>query len=384
MKESIATSTTPQPALIFIPDISGFTQFVTNVESSHAQHIIEELLEIIMDANDIGMEVSEVEGDAVLFYRFGKAPTAAELLAQVQKMFVRFHAHLMKYSTHRICNCGACKTATDLTLKFVAHYGDITLNAVKQYQKLFGKDVIVAHRLMKNQIDDHEYALVTHRLVQACPQWVDIDTVAWAPLKEGEEDYDSGQVNYCFLTLAPLMEHLPAPAPDDYSLPGARKFILHTEDTVDAPMELVFDVIADVAWRNKWIPDTLPEVVDINTHLTQAGQMHRCLTNGPAMIGHDYSIAERMITFTETDPKKTRCVVFTLEKLDDTHTRVSSDLFIRPNLLVECLLKFILKKKIVGIYTEAWKNLNTYCKGLIASGQKHPYELVLKQSEAAA
>jgi hypothetical protein len=124
--------------------------------------------------------------------------------------------------------------------------------------------------------------------------------------------------------------------------------------------------------------------VDINTHLTQAGQMHRCLTNGPAMIGHDYSIAERMITFTETDPKKTRCVVFTLEKLDDTHTRVSSDLFIRPNLLVECLLKFILKKKIVGIYTEAWKNLNTYCKGLIASGQKHPYELVLKQSEAAA
>jgi hypothetical protein len=63
---------------------------------------------------------------------------------------------------------------------------------------------------------------------------------------------------------------------------------------------------------------------------------------------------------------------------------VRSDLLITPNLLLDFVHKFILKKKIVGIYTEAWKNLITYCKGLIASGQKHPYELVLKQSEAAA
>ena len=80
--------------LLFIPDISGFTKFVNTTEIHHAKHIIEELLEVLIDANEIGLELSEIEGDALLFYRKGKAPNMAELLAQVQKMYVNFHAHL--------------------------------------------------------------------------------------------------------------------------------------------------------------------------------------------------------------------------------------------------------------------------------------------------
>jgi hypothetical protein len=88
------SSSGARPALIFIPDISGFTHFVNTTEVDHAQHIIEELLEVLIDANEIDLELSEIEGDALLLYRFGKAPTAAELLGQVQRMYVRFHAHL--------------------------------------------------------------------------------------------------------------------------------------------------------------------------------------------------------------------------------------------------------------------------------------------------
>jgi len=39
--------------LLFIPDVSGFTQFVNSVELEHSQHIIGELLETILDANQI-------------------------------------------------------------------------------------------------------------------------------------------------------------------------------------------------------------------------------------------------------------------------------------------------------------------------------------------
>ena len=53
-----------QSGLIFIPDISGFTHFVNSVELKHSQHIIGELLETIIDANQMGLSVSEVEGDA--------------------------------------------------------------------------------------------------------------------------------------------------------------------------------------------------------------------------------------------------------------------------------------------------------------------------------
>ncbi len=58
-----------QGTLLFIPDISGFTQFVNETEIQDSQHIIEELLEAIIDANEIGLEISEIEGDAILFYR---------------------------------------------------------------------------------------------------------------------------------------------------------------------------------------------------------------------------------------------------------------------------------------------------------------------------
>ena len=57
--------------LVFIPDISGFTNFVTNTEIEHSRHVIQELLELLIDSNPLKLEISEVEGDAILFYKFG-------------------------------------------------------------------------------------------------------------------------------------------------------------------------------------------------------------------------------------------------------------------------------------------------------------------------
>lgn len=56
-----------QQAFLFMPDISGFTQFVNKTEIEHSTHIIQELLEIIIDANELKMELIEIEGDAVFF-----------------------------------------------------------------------------------------------------------------------------------------------------------------------------------------------------------------------------------------------------------------------------------------------------------------------------
>ncbi|MBS1564922.1 MAG: DUF2652 domain-containing protein, partial [Bacteroidetes bacterium] len=60
--------------LLFIPDISGFTRFVNQTEIGHSRMIIQELLEVLINANQVGLEISEIEGDAILFYKFGEAP----------------------------------------------------------------------------------------------------------------------------------------------------------------------------------------------------------------------------------------------------------------------------------------------------------------------
>jgi len=94
--------------LLFIPDISGFSRFVSETEIDHSRLIIQELLEILINANQIGLEVSEIEGDAILFYKFGEPPELKELYKQVEKMFCEFHRNLFAYEHRRFCQCKAC------------------------------------------------------------------------------------------------------------------------------------------------------------------------------------------------------------------------------------------------------------------------------------
>ena len=82
--------------LIFIPDISGFTKFMHETELNHSEVIIQELLETIINANNIGLEISEIEGDAILFYKFGPPPAMDALYKQVEKMFLEFYKNIIK------------------------------------------------------------------------------------------------------------------------------------------------------------------------------------------------------------------------------------------------------------------------------------------------
>lgn len=373
-----------QPALIFIPDISGFTRFVTDVEINHSSHIIQELLEILIESNDIHLEISEIEGDAILFYRFGQAPSAAELMAQIQKMFVNFHKYLKRYETHRICQCGACKTANNLTLKFIAHYGDITINPIKNYNKLFGKDVIVAHRLLKNDIEHHEYALVTDTLARACATWVDIPIVAWAPMQESDQEYDSGKVNYCYFPLAPLMNYIPTLEIEDYSIPGVKVPMVTSSAVIEAPLDMVFSVFADLRWRAKWIDGAQEEVDHVNTELFQNGATHRCLINGPISVSHDTKINKDIITFTETDTKRTHCTVYTLRRVDEHHTSVSCTGFIKQHYLQNMLFRLFQRRSYIKSFEKNWSNLNGYCKALLAEGKAHHYRIVLENPNSIA
>src|SRR2546423_8359541 len=97
--------------LLFIPDISGFTKFVTETEIDHSRYIIGELLENIINSNQIGLNISEIEGDAVLFYRFGEMPSPEEIYKQVERMFCNFQKQIKNYEVRRVCPCRACTGA---------------------------------------------------------------------------------------------------------------------------------------------------------------------------------------------------------------------------------------------------------------------------------
>jgi hypothetical protein len=359
---SAPTTSLTEPALLFVPDISGFTQFVQATEIAHSRHIIEELLEKLIEANDIGLQVSEVEGDAILFYRFGPPPTAEAFFQQVQKMFVAFHSHLRLYETQRICQCGACVSAQNLTLKIVAHYGHITQSHIKEHVKLFGQDVITVHRLLKNNISHHEYALFTQALVNEWPQAI---TPTWAQREEGSQEYDVGRINYGYVPLGPLRQLVPEPRVEDFSIPGVTVPVFSSEHEVNAPLSLVFEVASDLPTRLHWMLGA-KDVEMLNHQLNRLGTKHRCVVdkNSPVMVTSGSTRAADTITLTETDEKKKMCSVYTLRQEREGQTRVKIDGFIKNDLVLRILFTLLLKKKLTNWFQRSGENLKHYCEKL--------------------
>src|SRR3954471_12613355 len=153
-------------ATILIPDISGFTEFMTTTELNHSSHAINMLIDAMVNAVGEEYEVSEIEGDAVLLIKKGHPPSKKEILDTCLKIFNAFHFQRKWMQQYTICPCGACQAIINLTLKFVVHHGPLAEIKVGRFVKHSGTEMIVAHRLLKNSIHNNEYVLITEKLLQ--------------------------------------------------------------------------------------------------------------------------------------------------------------------------------------------------------------------------
>jgi hypothetical protein len=289
-------------------------------------------------------------------------------------MYVQFHAHIKKYSALRICQCGACSSADRLALKFIIHYGDLSKKRVKDFIKLFGIDIITAHRLMKNEISIKEYVLFTHQFLNACSAWVEMKQVAWAEATEGEGFYDGENVQYCFLPLAPLAIHVPEPKIEDFSFRGASKPVLAVEGLVHAPLDLVFDVVSDVTFRHHWVAG-LTASGENNGKITKHGSSHRCVMQGtekdPFMISHTFKAQQDQITWVETDHKAKWDIIIRLQRLEDALTQISYTFMIRPGLIGPLMFRLMAKKMLRNWLSANFKALDNLCTTLASTGQRH-------------
>lgn len=272
----------PKQTLIIIPDISGFTTFVNEVAITHSEHIVRELLEIIIDSNNVGLEVSEVEGDAVLFYKSEELPKPIDIHRMVEQMFIRFHEHLLLYKSNRLCQCGACQTAHNLNLKVVIDQGYLKPINIRSHRKLIGPALVGAHRLLKNDIPSDEYLLLSERYVnfQECLQLSEhFDWIQW---QKGCNEYeDFGEVNYHFALLSPLKKRLKSP--------GDRKkdfFVKHPpvlRQSINVDFRKVYQVIINSEQKTHWVKGINKVIKARNDEIDRIGSKHVCVINGAEM-----------------------------------------------------------------------------------------------------
>lgn len=367
-----------QPMLLFLPDISGFSKFVNNTEIDHSQHIIEELLEILIDANEINLEVSEIEGDAILFYKTGAPGNFDKLLAQVESMYLKFHTHLKMYEHTRICQCGACSTANDLKLKFIITYGEVGFNKIKDHYKLFGKEVIIAHRLLKNKVSHDEYVLITKEAMDGHD--ADVDLSGWGKFEKVTEEYDIGTIKYHYNLLDSISQNIPSPKIESYGLNESKKLVLESSLEIESPIDLVFNVLSDYSIRHLWSVG-IKGSDQLNGKISKNGSTHRCLINDnasdPFFVAHNFNATKDYIVFTETDYDKKVSVVFTLKKLSTNTTLLKTHTFLDVGILKLTLFSLLLKKKFMKNAKESYANLDRYCKILTESGKLPQAQIVL-------
>lgn len=137
----------------------------------HAEKIIGELMECMLDQVKAPVVAHEILGDAMSLYAVddGSDGLADTILEQLESYFIAFRkreAFLLRECG--FCVCDACTSVRQLKLKAILHTGEAAFTQIRDIQKVSGLDVILSHRLLKNTVESNEYILVTKAFSEKC------------------------------------------------------------------------------------------------------------------------------------------------------------------------------------------------------------------------
>ena len=178
-----------QPTCFLIADISGYTGYLSDVELDHAQDILADLIGAVVTALRPNFRLAKLEGDAAFTFATAEKIDGSMLLDTIERCYFGFRRRRRDVRQATSCECNACVRIPDLDLKFVVHHGSAIHQKVAGRQELLGSDVVVVHRLLKNEVVEKlgikAYALITQQCIDAS----DIDPAALGMRKQ-IETYD--------------------------------------------------------------------------------------------------------------------------------------------------------------------------------------------------
>ena len=346
-------------SLFFIPDISGYTNFIQNTEIEHSQHVIAELLEVLIEANVENLQLAEIEGDALFFYKEGKIPSQERLLAQIERMFKAFYSHLKLLETNRICPCNACATAPDLNLKIIAHCGDLQFIEVQGTKKPFGKPVIETHRLLKNSIDSDNYILVSDALSQKI--WLSPNYKSKLyDFKMLSDTYDNETIAYNYSVIdSKNLSLRKYGKPKKVQIEGAPNLVI--EQVLETNREQAFEYISNYRYRNDWTEGVEEFQFKLN-EVTRLDTVHTCVVNGKHIdfvaVIKDAKPGQIVYgEFTQNSPADELYQFYLIESLPNHNSKITVEIYWKA--------KSPIKKLFLNLFAK-----RSFSKGITASMNK--------------
>jgi uncharacterized protein YndB with AHSA1/START domain len=313
----------------------------------HGVHIISELLEIIINNNTMNLQIAEIEGDAVLFYKYCETPDLVEIYAQCQQMFISFHEHLKLYERDRICDCGSCSSTPELTLKFIVHFGNVIERNIHGHFQLMGPDVTLVHKLMKNNVPGNEYLLLSENITKYAKTENVGRLPKWSNPKDLVIDYDNiGSVNYQYENMSSLLKEVKTPPKRSLKITSPAQFWMEQE--FDYPIKQVFDLLTSLSRKEEWSKGLIRVEFEKN-QIERIGTEHNCITSvGTFQIETIMNeVSPNKMTYGESTkgflifPPTQQ--VFTLTKITEDSCQIRVDVHFKPNLLTRLFFNSKLK-----------------------------------------
>lgn len=360
-------------SFLFIPDISGFTNFVQTTEVEHSQHVISELLEILIASNTQKMQLAEVEGDALFFYKENNIPSQEKLLAQIETMYTAFYGHLHLLEKNRICPCNACAMAPQLELKIVAHCGTIQYLNVQGKKKPFGQPVIETHRLLKNSINSNNYIIISKVLAEELKMPLKYSSKLFTFIR-GSERYDNKEIDFIYSEIDnSLLKIVP------YERPKLIKFErepnLNSSLNIDKNARELLEVVTNYKYREHWIKGV--DRFEYNeSEVTRLGTEHVCVVNGKQLnfttVVKDVDAEELVYGELTTSPiiVDELYQFFIFKPVSENTCIISSEVFwIAKSPFKKLLIYLFAKKQLKKNVQESLMNLKEFVENSITFNQ---------------
>ena len=169
-----------------IADISGYTGYVVESPLEHAEDVLTDVTALVSDHLGQVLSLNKQEGDAIFGYALDGSLDGPMLLDTIEECYFSFRNRLVGIERATSCDCNACAKLPELDLKFVIHAGEFIRRPSAGGEELTGSSVIVAHRLLKNDVQAKGYALFTSAAVADLA--LDAGRLGLRPHSESYED----------------------------------------------------------------------------------------------------------------------------------------------------------------------------------------------------
>ncbi len=168
-QESLVGQT--KQGILLLADISGYTNLLTSTELEKAAKITHYITERIYNATIEPFIVNEIEGDALYVFAVHENQAPEELfrrtLEQLEAYADAFYHAMEELSWSNLKDDpNFRKILSQVSLKFVTHYGRFSVTKIGSIVSIVGADGILAHRLLKNTVESDSYFLFTKAFLE--------------------------------------------------------------------------------------------------------------------------------------------------------------------------------------------------------------------------